>query len=264
MTPPAAPIRIGWLTAFRDADAPDQLLDRLVAGTAAVLARSFPGIAWRHLRLPSVTAGEIRTSPLPWLEHAATEKLLHRCDVVLVLTDGLLDSRDRGFAYGAVSRELECLVISLRPFAAGEGEAAGYREEGLMALLLYGLRLLFGAGEDPGRLDAVDWRDATPEVWGGAPAAEMGTRLATMAAPRAEEEEGSGSWSGMRFVLRSLRAEMVGILREALANRPWTMPLALGRYTAATAVTPIFMVFSSDVWAFAPTCAARPCCRSPR
>jgi hypothetical protein len=136
MTPPAPPVRIGRLAAFQDGAALAPLPDRLVEGVAAVLARHFPEIARQHLRLPSVAAGEVRTSPLPRLGRAATEKLLHRCDVVLVLTDGLLTSRDRGFAYGAVSRELESLVVSLCPLVAGEGEGPGCREEGLLALLL--------------------------------------------------------------------------------------------------------------------------------
>jgi len=115
------------------------------------------------------------------------------------------------------------------------------------ALVLHLLGHLFGVehessgvmrpNDETRRLELTDYSEEAKEI--------IRERLAAVADQRVEEREPVGS---MKFIWRTLVSDPAGIFQDIMGYAPWRMPLYLGRYTAATAVTVIFLFLSAEAW----------------
>lgn len=236
-------LSVGWLMASelpaRDASVLAQAIERV----AALLRDQFPEFEWRFPRFERPLHGARgAVDPLPLLELGAEEKLLRRADYVLVVTATELVPRTRIFVTGVPSSPLEVAVLSTRRLMEHADPA-----DGLAALALHLLGHLFGLShDDVGVMAATTETDLLScAPYPPAARAAVRARLAEAADARVEE---TGSRGSVSFYWRTLVGGWRGIAADIAGNAPWRMPVHLGRYTAATAVTMVFLFLSAEAW----------------
>ncbi|HID16193.1 MAG TPA: hypothetical protein EYP16_05270 [Candidatus Atribacteria bacterium] len=76
---------------------------------------------------------------------------------------------------------------------------------------------------------------------------EVRRQLQEVAQVRLEDER--ERWGVFSFYLRTFAKDQREILSAIWGLRPWRMPLFLGRLTAAAAVSIVYFLLTSDVWA---------------
>ncbi len=238
-------VRLGWIVVAGIADpAQDELIQTVIRHVDHALQSQFPQYHWEMPLFRRPIYPPIGTlDPLPLLELGAEEKLHRQLDLALVVVPNELTPRTRTFVTGVPSSALETAVISLARFMERADPAAG-----IAGLALHLLGHLLGAehesqgvmeaSADPDRIRVQDYSQSTAGL--------IRERLARIADARVEEVPGPVSRLG--FVWRTLRSDLRGIAAEITGNAPWRMPLQLGRYTAATAVTVVFIFLSAEAW----------------
>lgn len=238
-------VRLGWIVVSGITD-PDQqeLILAVIQSVRETLQFQFPQYRWETplFRRPIYPAiGTL--DPLPLLELGAEEKLHRHLDLAFVVVPNELTPRTRIFVTGVPSSPLETAVLSLARFMERPDPATG-----VAALALHLLGHLLGAehesqgimepSADPDRIQVQSYSESTAEL--------IRERLARIADARVEEVPGARNC--VSFVWRTLRSDLRGIADEVTGNAPWRMPLQLGRYTAATAVTVVFLFLSAEAW----------------
>lgn len=237
-------VSIGWITAGPLDPAEEQLVESVCAAVHERLQRQFPGFAWERHRIERRVYPQVGPlDPLVLLELGAEEKLVRRLDFALVYVPNELTARNRIFVMGVPSSALETAVLSSARLR-GDPEA----EARLVGLALHLLGHLFGLDHSHGGImrPTREVAQLTPADYAPAAAAEVEQRLRAVADQRVEETGHSTGTAA--FVWRTLRSDPLGILADMLAYAPWRMPLHLGRYTAATAVTVVFLFLSAEAW----------------
>ncbi len=237
------PIQIGWLAATNLDDEQRALLDGLADDCLAQLSRQFPEFAWNLSRLRRPIAEPIGPlDPLTLLELGAEEKLHQHLDLVLVFVPNELIPRNRPFVTGVPSSILEVAVLSSARFMDTQQP-----QRHLLGLALHLLGHLLGlAHEEEGVMRLSDEAERLEAVDFSAEArTQIRQRLARIADQRVEEQ---GRRRPLAFWWRTWLADPWGIVSEIFAYAPWRMPLYLGRFTAATAVTVIFLFLSAEAW----------------
>ena len=235
---------IGWISAVPLDAEHQRLLEEVSTAVHARLERQFPAYAWQRRRIERCVYPDVGPiDPLVLLELGAEEKLLRHLDYAVVYVPNELTARNRIFVMGVPSSALETAVFSSARLR-GEPDVV----ERLTGLTLHLLGHLFGldhayggvmqATEEIERLAAADFSPAA--------VAEVEARLRTVADRRVEEE--GRTPRRLRFVWDTLCSDPLGILTDMVDYAPWRMPVHLGRYTAATAVTVVFLFLSAEAW----------------
>ena len=238
-------VSIGWISAAPLDAEQRRLLEAVAADVHARLERQFPDYHWeRHHIERSVYPDVGPLDPLVLLELGAEEKLVRHLDYAMVFVPNELTPRNRIFVMGVPSSVLETAAFSSARFH-GEPDAA----QRLTALALHLLGHLFGLDHAHGGImePTGELADLRPKDYPPAATAEVAERLRAVADQRVEEE-GDLPHGRFGFVWRTLRSDPLGILTDMLDYAPWRMPLHLGRYTAATAVTVVFLFLSAEAW----------------
>jgi len=91
------------------------------------------------------------------------------------------------------------------------------------------------------------WNAAEPLDWSVKEKKEIAAMLQEIADPRLEETANAAK-TPLVFYAQVLLREGVSLAREILTFRSWMMILHLGRFTAATAVSIIFLFLSAEAW----------------
>ena len=212
-----------------------------------LLEGSFPEFDWkspyaeRRVHLPR---GGL--DPVGLLEMGVDEKLHHRWDFAIVIVPNELVPRHRPYALGVASRALEVAVLSTSRLSAGERLV-----EEIAALALHFLGHLFGlehADEGPMR-PVLDPRELAPAPYRPAEVARVRDYLRRVVVTRLEEE--GERWNAVSFYLQTFLQDPGSVLRQVFEHAPWRLPLYLGRFTAAAAVSTVYLVISSDAWELA-------------
>jgi hypothetical protein len=237
-------VSIGWISAVPLDTAQQRLLEEVSAAVHARLERQFPGYRWERHRIERDVYPDVGPlDPLVLLELGAEEKLVRRLDYAIVFVPNELTPRNRIFVMGVPSSVLETAVFSSARLR-GEPDAAAR----LTALALHLLGHLFGLDHAHGGVmrPTGEMADLAPADFPPQAVAEVDERLRAVADQRVEEA--TRRPGRFAFVWRTLRSDPLGILADMLDYAPWRMPLHLGRYTAATAVTVVFLFLSAEAW----------------
>ena len=181
--------------------------------------------------------------PLPLLELGAEEKLHRHWDYAVVLVPNELRPRKRIATLGVPSSALETAVASSARLGSGARMA-----ERLAALVLHLLGHLFGLEHaDTGPMRPLEEsEDRSPEPFPPEQLAAIRRQLEESTDPRLEEQ--AVRWGRAAFYWRAFWADPRGILRDIAGSRPWRMPLALGRLTAAAAVSLVYLLLAAEPW----------------
>lgn len=238
-------VQIGWLLA---ADVWNreilQAHENACQTLQAVLKKQFPQFKWeitfrhRHRVAPR---GAI--DPLPLLEMGVQEKLLNNWDYALVVVTNELRARERVHTIAIPSSALETAVLSSA--SLGPIEDLGER---LTALALHELGHVWGlehvesgpmrAPEHPEHLQISEFPTEQREA--------AIVRLHDVADKRLEEQK--RQWRRLPFYWRAFWAEPKGILTDVVGYHPWWLPFQMGRLTAATAVSLVFLLLAAESW----------------
>ncbi len=209
-----------------------------------VLEDQLPGFRWE---MPWV---ERRLHPprgalaaLPLLELGAEEKLHRHWDYALVVVPNELLPRKRVATVGVPSSALETAVLSSARLGSGEELV-----DRMVALALHLLGHLFGLDHaDSGPMRPFEEpEEMAVEPYPATQLEAVRRQLAESTDARLEEQ--GRRWGRVAFYWRAFWADPRGIVRDILGSRPWRMPLALGRLTAAAAVSLVYMLLAADSW----------------
>lgn len=235
---------IGWVVA---ADVVDPTVPAVVSDARDAmltqLQRQLPAHVWR------MPITERRVFPpfgaldvMPLMELGSLEKSHHGWDYAIVVVPNELNPRHRAYTMAVPSSALEVAVLSTSRLQVTDTAAA------LAALALHTWGHLAGLGHS----DAGPMRPPeSPETLRVEPFPDeqvvaLSQRLAEVADARLEEQD--RRWSLVRFWLRVLMTDPRATVRAVSAYRPWLMPLYLGRLTAASAVSTVFLLLTADAW----------------
>ncbi len=188
--------------------------------------------------------------PVALLELAVDEKLHRRWDFAVVVVPNELLAHHRPYALGLSSRALEVAVISTSRLSSGERLV-----EEIVALVLHFLGHLFGLEHrDRGPMRPVDDpEDLVPEPYLEDELARIRAYLEAVVVVRLEEK--SQRWNAVNFYLQTFLQDPLDVFRQVVEHAPWRLPLYLGRFTAAAAVSTVYLLISSDAWALAASLA---------
>ncbi|RMD79358.1 MAG: hypothetical protein D6809_03785, partial [Gammaproteobacteria bacterium] len=236
-------VRVGWLAPTLLDGQELALLEAVMEEAGGALEEQFPEFRWEHPLIRRPVYPPVGTlDPLALLELGAEEKLLRGLDLVLVYVPNELLPRERSFVAGVPSSALEVAALSSARF-----QDAPRPRRHLASLALHLLGHLLGLEHRPtgvmrptseaGLIEALAFDAQERE--------RVRERLRAVADQRVEER-GAVPWPV--FLWRTLLADPGGLLRGILRRAPWRLPLQLGRYTAATAVTMIFLFLSAEAW----------------
>ncbi len=212
-----------------------------------LLAEALPEFEWKTPyaeRRVHVPRGGL--DPVGLLEMGVDEKLHRHWDFAVVIVPNELLPRHRPYALGLSSRALEVAVLSTSRLSTGERLV-----EEIVALAIHFLGHLFGlehAEEGPMR-PVLEPDDLDPRPYRANEVARIRTYLRRVVVTRLEEE--SERWNAVSFYLQTLLQDPRAVWRQVLEHAPWRLPLYLGRFTAAAAVSTVYLVITSDAWTLA-------------
>ncbi|RMH02172.1 MAG: hypothetical protein D6706_00715 [Chloroflexi bacterium] len=242
---PASHVQIGWVIAA-DVRDPHILQAYKVASERlqTTLTEQFPQFVWevvyvhRHRYAPK---GAL--NPLPLLELGTQEKIHNGWDYALVVVPNDLEPRDRILTIGVPSSALETAVLS----SAHLGHA-GQLADRLVGLALHLLGHLWGLEhETEGPMHPPENpTDLTITQFPAPQKTIVIDRLEEVADKRLEEQ--SQQWHWIIFQWRAFRADSRSILVDILGYSPWLLPFQMGRLTAATAVSLVFLLLAAESW----------------
>ncbi len=212
------------------------------------LEKDFPEFSWNfRLILRRDFPGDRPLDPLVLLEFGSELKIEYRLDFLLVLTSMPLMARFDQTVNGVPSNMLETGVVSMaRPLENLEPERV---DRAILALCRHILGHLWGLDHDE---DSVMrprefWNGDEPLDWSPEEKRQIRHYLQDIADPRLEETTQAAS-TAWRFYALLLRREGLSLARDIVLFRSWRMMLHLGRFTAATAVSIIFLFLSAEAW----------------
>jgi hypothetical protein len=212
------------------------------------LSSDFPAFAWsieviERRYLPN----HYPVDPLSLLEFGADIKIEYHFDFLLVFTSLPLKARFGQRVNGVPSNILETGVISLARFL--EHSDLQNANHSMLAICKHILGHLWGLehSDNSVMMSREFWRGDEPLQWSHRERVKIEAYLEDIADPRLEETTLAPA-SVWRFYLQVLLREGIGIAKDILLFRSWLMVLHLGRFTAATAVSIIFLFLSAEAW----------------
>jgi len=236
---------VGWVLGADLDD--DELLSVYTTAREEVLellSSQFPAYDWEMPWVERrVNPPRGALDPLPLLELGAEERLHRHWDFAVVLVPNELRPRRRIATVGVPSSALETAVASTARLGSGEALA-----ERLAALVLHLLGHLFGlehAAEGPMR-PFEEPEEMRVEPFPPAQLEAIRRQLEESTDPRLEEQ--GRRWGRVAFYWRAFWADSRGIVRDVLGYRPWRMPFALGRLTAAAAISLVYLLLAAEPW----------------
>ncbi len=212
------------------------------------LQRDLPEFQWifrvlsRH-DLPRETPQD----PLALLEFGSDIKIEYGFDFLLVLTSVPLLARFDQATSGVPSTMLETGVISMARLLDLDNPDATHKA--VLGLYRHVLGHLFNLDHNDASVmrPREFWTDREPLDWSEEEKRQMVDFLQDIADPRLEETASAGK-SQWKFYCQVLAGDGLALAREILFFRSWLMMLHLGRFTAATAVSVIFLFLSAEAW----------------
>jgi hypothetical protein len=185
--------------------------------------------------------------PLSLLEFGSDIKIENNFDFLLVFTGLPLKARFGQGISGVPSNILETGVISVARFL--EYPDVKRANHAMFALCKHILGHLWGLEHQNGTvmMPREFWRGDGPLQWDENERKKIREYLEDIADPRLEETSVAPT-SAWKFYVHVLLREGTAIARDILLFRSWLMVLHLGRFTAATAVSIIFLFLSAEAW----------------
>ncbi len=238
-------VQIGWVLASDVTDL--QRLDTYKKASEYVyelLSDQFPDYHWqvdfvsRH-RYPSHGA----LDPLELLEVGVQEKIKNHWDYALVLVSNELKARYRISTIGVPSSAFEVGVLSSYELSENE-----HMDKKLASLAFHILGHLWGLShadvgpmappEQTENLELTGFREEEKE--------RIKKRLSEAADARLEEE--NRRRGKLLFFWQTFWTDPRGIIQGIWGYSPWKLPLKMGRMTAATAVSMLFLLLGAESW----------------
>jgi len=184
--------------------------------------------------------------PIELLEFGSGLKLEYGLDFMLVFTSLPLQARYNQVVNAVPSNMLETAVITLARILENREEHI-YRAA--IGLCKHTLGHLWGLEhtEDSVMKPLNLWTNEVNLSWREEEKKHILSYLQKIADPRLEETS-LAKLSKFRFYLHVIKHEGISILRDILLCRSWLMMLHLGKFTAATAVSIIFLFLSAEAW----------------
>ena len=223
-------------------------LQRLQDTIRRDLEQNFPEFSWSfRLILRRDFPRQRPLDPLVLLEFGSELKIEYRLDYLLVLTSMPLMARFDQTVNGVPSNMLETGVISLaRPL---ENLTPGQADRAILALCRHVLGHLWGLGHNEQSVmrPRESWTGDEPLQWNIEEKEQIRDYLRDIADPRLEET-GQAAATAWRFYGQVLLRDWLSLARDIILFRSWRMVFHLGRFTAATAVSIIFLFLSAEAW----------------
>ncbi len=190
---------------------------------------------------------ETPQDPLALLEFGSDIKIEYGFDFMLVVTSCPLLARFDQATSGVPSTMLETGVISMARMLDLDNVTATRRA--VLGLCRHILGHLFGLDHNDASVmkPREFWTDREPLDWSEEEKQQLAAFLQDIADPRLEETATAGK-TAWKFYCQVLIGDGVALAREILFFRSWRMMLHLGRFTAATAVSVIFLFLSGEAW----------------
>ena len=190
---------------------------------------------------------ETPQDPLALLEFGSDIKIEYGFDFLLVVTSCPLLARFDQATSGVPSTMLETGVISMARMLDLDNVTATRRA--VLGLCRHVLGHLFGLDHNDASVmqPREFWTDREPLDWSEEEKQQLADFLQDIADPRLEETAAAGK-SEWKFYCQVLAGDGFALAREILFFRSWRMMLHLGRFTAATAVSVIFLFLSAEAW----------------
>ncbi len=241
-------VSIGFIFDVDETVQARELLHRLQQSFLSSLQQDLPNFTW-SLRCISRHDFPVERpqDPLILLEYGSDIKIEYELDFVLVFTSLPLLARFNQTVNAVPSGMLETGVISI----ARQLDQGNPHDIQLSALALsrHVLGHLFGLQHNDTTVmrPREFWDGREPLDWNEQEKLAINTFLNDIADPRLEETAGAAKTAG-RFYVQVLLREGLSLLRDILSFRSWMMVLHLGRFTAATAISIIFMFLSAEAW----------------
>ncbi len=212
------------------------------------LRSKFPMFSWQLKLLVRHDFPQCRPrDPLEILEFISDLKIEYALDFVLGITAIRLVSRFEQAADAVPSNMLEAGVISISRLL--EVEDSQKRLQAMLGLCRHVLGHLWGLehSNDSVMKPREFWTADLPKDWSQEEIEQISNYLSSIADPRLEETAGAAQ-TPWKFCLQVLVREGWNIGADILFSRGWLMMLRLGRFTAATAVSVIFLFLSAEAW----------------
>ena len=212
------------------------------------LKSRFPMFSWQLKLLVRHDFPQCRPrDPLEILEFISDLKIEYALDFVLGVTAIRLVSRFEQGIDAVPSNMLEAGVVSISRLLEMED-----RQQALQAMLglcRHVLGHLWGLehSDDSVMKPREFWTADLPMDWNQDEIEQISQYLSSIADPRLEETQGAAK-TPWKFYLQVLAREGWKIGADILFSRGWRMMLRLGRFTAATAVSIIFLFLSAEAW----------------
>jgi len=211
------------------------------------LEETFPDFLWRFSLLERQDFPKnVPVDPLVLLEFGSDIKIEYGFDYVLVLTSLSMKSRFNQGINAVPSNMLETAVITVCRIL--ELKERKRQEKALLGLVRHCLGHLWGLEhQDKSVMKPKKfWTGEPPLEWTREEKVEILHHLKKVADPRVEEKADiSSSW---RFYLKVLNQEGRAIFKDIVLSRFLLMLFHLGRFTAATVVSIIFLFLSAEAW----------------
>ena len=184
--------------------------------------------------------------PLTLLEFGSDIKIENNYDFLLVLTSLPLKARFSQGINAVPSSMLETAIISLSKIF--ECDKEGIKKISAINLIKHVLGHLWGLDHNESSVmkPRKSWCNEQTLDWNSEEKNQIEDFLNDVADPRVEET--NSTKSTFLFYLRVLIKEGPSLLRDIIFFRSWRMFLNLGRFTAATAVSIIFLFLSAEAW----------------
>ena len=241
-------VTIGFVFDADESDPARELIQWLRQTLLKSLQRDIPNFIWslRCISRHDFPVGRPQ-DPLLLLEYGSDIKIEYGLDFTLVYTSHPLLARFDQTANGVPSTMLETGVVSI----ARQLDQGGIHAIQLSALGLsrHILGHLFNLEHKETSImrPREFWNSNEPLDWDEQEKLKINEFLHDIADPRLEETAGAAKTAGL-FCLQVLLREGLSLTRDILSFRSWMMVLHLGRFTAATAISIIFMFLSAEAW----------------
>ncbi len=211
------------------------------------LSSLFPQFTWEFSLLERHDFPKaLPKDPLSLLEFGSDIKIENNYDFLLILTALPLKARFSQGISAVPSSMLETAVISLSKIMECDKEEV--KKISVTNLIKHTLGHLWGLDHNDSSVmkPRKSWCHERPLDWTPEEKTHIANFLNSVADPRIEETVVTKNT--FLFYLRVLIKEGPSILREIIFFRSWRMFLNLGRFTAATAVSIIFLFLSAEAW----------------
>ncbi len=240
-------ISIGVVLDAREGRAFD-LAELLVKDLEKDLMLAFPDFNWAFRLIQRHDfPRQIPRDPLMLLEFGSDIKIEYGFDFVIVFTTMPLKSRFEQAANAVPSNLLETVVISMSRILENHDESSARKVMIILAKHVLGHLWGLDHNQDTVMQPHKFWSADGPSDWNKDEKEQIREYLSGIADPRLEEIA-NGRKSRWLFYLQVLFRERWSLMRDIFLFRTLFMMLQLGRFTAATVASMIFLFLTAEAW----------------